>query len=44
MVEDSARGRHFGTKVEAATYFCVVEAMRDLRNPILVVLAAREDQ
>jgi signal transduction histidine kinase len=44
MVEDSARDRRFGTRVEAAAYFCVVEATRDLRNPILVVLATRDDQ
>ncbi|MEO7061032.1 MAG: hypothetical protein ABI083_15020 [Lapillicoccus sp.] len=44
VVEDSARGRRFGTSVEAAAYFCVVEATRDLRDPVLVVLAARDDQ
>jgi GAF domain-containing protein len=44
VVEASARGRRFGATVEAAAYFCVVEAARDLRNPVLVVLATRDDQ
>ena len=44
VVEESARGRRFDTRVEAAAYFCVVEATRDLRPPVLVVLASRDDQ
>jgi hypothetical protein len=44
VVEESTRGRRFGTRVEAAAYFCVVEAARDLGPPVLVVLAARDDQ
>lgn len=44
VVDESVRGRRFGTRVEAAAYFCVVEATRDLSPPVLVVLATREDQ
>ncbi|HEV7195317.1 MAG TPA: hypothetical protein VGN19_05200 [Pedococcus sp.] len=44
VVEESVRGRRFGTRVEAAAYFCVVEATRDLSPPVLVVLATRDDQ
>ena len=44
VVDDSARARRFGTKVEAAAYFCVVEATRDLGRPVVVALATEADQ
>jgi GAF domain-containing protein len=44
MVEDSATGRRFAPRVEAAAYFCVAEATRDLGAPVVVVLTARGDQ
>ena len=44
VVEDSATGRRFDPRVEAAAYFCVAEATRDLGAPILAVLTASGDQ
>jgi signal transduction histidine kinase len=44
VVEDVASGRRFDPRVEAAAYFCVVEAVHDLGGPVLVVLDARADQ
>lgn len=44
VVEESADGQRFDQRVEAAAYFCVAEAIRDLGNPVLVVLAADADQ
>ena len=44
VVEDLAMGRRFDPRVEAAAYFCVVEAVHDLGEPVLVVLDARADQ
>jgi signal transduction histidine kinase len=44
VVEDPASGRRFDPRVEAAAYFCVVEAVHDLGGPVLVVLDARADQ
>jgi signal transduction histidine kinase len=44
VVEDLASGRRFDPRVEAAAYFCVVEAVHDLGGPVLVVLDARADQ
>ncbi len=43
VVENSAIGRRFEPRVEAAAYFCVVEATRALADPIAVVLSAPED-
>ncbi len=44
VVDDLAEGRRFDARVEAATYFCVVEAVRDLGAPVVVVLDAQADQ
>ena len=44
VVEDLAAGRRFDPRVEAAAYFCVVEAVHDLAGPVLVVVDARADQ
>jgi hypothetical protein len=44
VVEDGAAGRRFDPRVEAAAYFCVVEAVRDLADPVVVVLDARADE
>ena len=44
VVEDLAAGRRFDPRVEAAAYFCVVEAVHDLGEPVLIVLDARADQ
>jgi signal transduction histidine kinase len=44
VVEDSAAGRRFDPRVEAAAYFCVAEALQDLRGPVVVVLDAAGDQ
>jgi signal transduction histidine kinase len=43
VVEDSASGRRFEPRVEAAAYFCVAEATRDLADPVAVVLSAPDD-
>ena len=43
-VEDSAAGRRFDPRVEAATYFCVAEATRAFEYPVAVVLAVHGDQ
>jgi signal transduction histidine kinase len=44
VVEDFATGRRFDPRVEAAAYYCVAEATRDLGAPVVVVLTARGDQ
>ncbi len=44
VIEDSATGRRFDPRVEAAAYFCVAEALRDLGAPVVVALTARADQ
>jgi hypothetical protein len=44
VVEDLAAGRRFDPRVEAAAYFCVVEAVHDLGEPVVIVLDARADQ
>jgi signal transduction histidine kinase len=44
VVENSAVGRRFDPRVEAAAYFCVAEAMHDLGGPVVVVLDAPGDQ
>ena len=40
VVENPAAGRRFDPRIEAAAYFCVAEAMRDLGGPVVVVLDA----
>jgi signal transduction histidine kinase len=43
VVDGSAAGRRFPPEVEAAAYFCVVEAMRDLTGPVLVELGVVDE-
>jgi signal transduction histidine kinase len=43
VIEQSAVGRRFPPRVEAAAYFCAAEATRDLDAPVLVLLAVEED-
>jgi signal transduction histidine kinase len=43
VVEESAVGRRFEPRVEAAAYFCVAEATRELADPVAVVLSAPND-
>ena len=42
-VEDSASGRRFDPRVEAAAYFCAAEAVRDLGGPGRRVLSVEDD-
>jgi signal transduction histidine kinase len=44
VVDDSAAHRRFDSGVEAAAYFCVVEAMHDLTRPVLVELDVTDEQ
>ncbi|MFJ3404696.1 GAF domain-containing sensor histidine kinase [Promicromonospora sp. NPDC090134] len=44
VVEPSVVGRRFDPRVEAATYFCVAEAIPDLGDPVVVLLEAHDDQ
>jgi signal transduction histidine kinase len=44
VVEDSAVGRRFDPRLEAAAYFCAAEATRALTNPVDVVLSAPDKQ
>ena len=44
VVEDHAAGQRFDPRVEAAAYFCVVEAVHDLGEPVVIVLDAQADQ
>ncbi len=44
VVTDVATDRRFDPSVEAAAYFCAVEAIHDLGEPVVVVLDARADQ
>ena len=43
VVEESAAGRRFSPRVEAAAFFCAAEATRDLDGPVLVVLSVDGD-
>ncbi len=43
VVEESAAGRRFSPRVEAAAFFCAAEATRDLDGPVLVVLSVDSD-
>jgi len=43
VVDESAVGRRYDPRVEAAAYFCVVEAMHDLGGPVAVVLDMQDD-
>jgi signal transduction histidine kinase len=40
VVDDSALGRRLDPRVEAAAYFCVAEAIRDLRESVVVLSVA----
>jgi signal transduction histidine kinase len=44
VVDGSAAGRRFDPGVEAAAYFCVVEAMQNLTGPVLVELDVPDEQ
>jgi signal transduction histidine kinase len=44
VVEDPAIGRRFDPRVEAAAYFCVAEAARELEAPVRVRLTAHGEQ
>jgi signal transduction histidine kinase len=44
VVEKSAIGKRFDPRVEAAVYFCVAEAARELEDPVLVTLTAHDQQ
>jgi signal transduction histidine kinase len=44
VVEDVAAGRRFDPRIEAAAYFCAVEAVHNLGEPVSVVMDARADQ
>ena len=43
-VEDSASGRRFDPRVEAAAYFCAAEAVRDMGEPVVVSLSVEDDR
>ena len=43
VVDNHADGRRFDPRVEAAAYFCVAEATRDLGDPVNVALSALGD-
>ena len=43
VVEDFASGRRFDPRVEAAVYFCVVEAARAFGDPVVVTLTGSDD-
>jgi signal transduction histidine kinase len=44
IVDESAQGRRFEPPVEAAAYFCVAEAARELADPFLATLATHDGQ
>ena len=44
VVEKPAIGRRFDPRVEAAAYFCVAEAARELGDPVLIRLTAHDQQ
>lgn len=44
VVENFPAGRRFDPGVEAAAYFCVLEAVHDLGEPVVVVLDAQADE
>jgi signal transduction histidine kinase len=44
VIRDVAVDRRFDLRVEAAAYFCVVEAVHDLGEPVVVVLDAQAGQ
>jgi signal transduction histidine kinase len=44
VIKDSAVGRRFDPRLEAAAYFCAAEATRALTDPVEVVLSAPDNQ
>ena len=44
VVDEHTAGRRFDPRVEAAAYFCVAEASRDLGDPVQVALSAADDK
>jgi len=44
VLDGHADGRRFDPRVEAAAYFCVAEATRDLGDPVRVALSAVDDE
>ncbi|MET0916363.1 MAG: hypothetical protein ABWY81_09225 [Jiangellaceae bacterium] len=44
VVDQHADRRRFDPKVEAAAYFCVVEATQNLQDPVQVALSAADDE
>ena len=44
VVDELATSRRFDSRVEAAAYFCVAEATRDLAQPVLVTLSSAQDE
>jgi signal transduction histidine kinase len=43
-IDDSAADRRYGRQVEAAAYFCVAEAARELEEPFEVRLTVHDDE
>jgi signal transduction histidine kinase len=43
VVGEDVAGRRFAPSIEAAAYFCIAEAARELEQPVLVRLGVRED-
>ncbi|MCY4728538.1 hypothetical protein NYO98_19815 [Nocardioides sp. STR2] len=43
VVDEHVDGRRFDSRVEAAAYFCVAEATRDLGDPVRVALSVVDD-
>jgi GAF domain-containing protein len=43
VVDETVDGRRFDSRVEAAAYFCVAEATRDLGDPVRVALSVVDD-
>jgi signal transduction histidine kinase len=44
VVEKAASGRRFDPRIEAAAYFCVAEAARDLEDPVAVAMTVHDDR
>jgi GAF domain-containing protein len=44
VVDDAADSSRFDPRVEAAAYFCVAEAVRDLGAPVRVVMSADDER
>jgi signal transduction histidine kinase len=44
VVEKAASGRRFDPRIEAAAYFCVAEAARDLEDPVAVAMNVHDER